>query len=58
MTACITVIKRCACSDKAHTQDDIHGKGNRVHIKVPMPPSGFELRCTVCGSKEKIGASK
>lgn len=47
------MIKKCAnCGNIKHTQDELHGKGNRVH-NVISTPTMIEKRCTVCGASEK-----
>ncbi len=47
------MIKKCnTCSNKPHTQDELHGKGNRVHNEVKKQLD-TEYRCTVCGASTK-----
>ena len=42
------VIKRCGCLHDY--QDEIYGKGNRVHNLCKL---GEEARCTVCAKQHK-----
>ena len=43
------MIGKCPkCSDKPHTQDELHGKGNRVFNEI-KGVQYTEYRCTVCG---------
>lgn len=51
------MIERCvdACANKAHTQDQLHGQGNRVLNEVPKKDGTVETRCTVCGNKKTRG---
>lgn len=52
------MIEACSgCGNRPHTQDELHGKGNRVFNEVPLKTGGHELRCTVCGSKKLRGAA-
>lgn len=39
-------IRKCNCEHK--TQDELHGKGNRVH----NPTAKGKLRCTVCKNEK------
>ena len=39
------------CGTKPHSQDELHGKSNRVFNEVPLKSGGRELRCTVCNTK-------
>jgi len=41
------MIAKCDC--KHEGQDELHGKGNRVH----NPKAKDEIRCTVCKSEKK-----
>ena len=41
--------KIMACSCKHEYQDQIHGKGMRVHNPASKKPVGITWRCTVCG---------
>ena len=52
------MIKRCPqCGNEPHTQDDLHGKGNRVFNETNH--NGFTQRkCTVCGYSESVGSEK
>lgn len=53
------MIEACgACGAKPHSQDELHGKGNRVWNEIPLKSGGVELRCTVCGAKKQRGAEK
>ena len=40
------MIKKCTCEHK--DQDQMHGKGNRVHNPVNKDPKAIKWRCTVC----------
>lgn len=42
------MIRKCpTCSNKEHTQDTLHGKGNRVFNEYKTS-TGVAYRCTVC----------
>jgi len=46
------MILHCSkCGDNHHTQDKLHGQGNRVHNKTSKEtPATY--RCTVCGNEQ------
>jgi len=46
------MIGKCeGCSKKEHSQDKLHGKGNRVLIEISMSQGNRKLRCTVCSTE-------
>lgn len=45
------MIAKCACGSKPHSQDDLHGKGNRVFNHNPKKE---EAKCTVCGATLRV----
>ncbi len=48
------MIKHCkSCGDKAHTQDELHGKGNRVFNEHQTKDKTTVRRCTRCGHEER-----
>ena len=53
------MIKNCkVCGGRAHTQDELHGKGNRVFNESQNPKTKANVRrCTVCGNEE-VGAAQ
>jgi hypothetical protein len=45
-----TIVKQCSnCGGKAHEQDKIYGKGNRLWN---VSGDGKAAKCTVCGTKK------
>lgn len=43
------MIQKCpSCSHKRHSQDELHGAGNRVFNEHPTKTHNIQ-RCTVCG---------
>lgn len=43
-------IEHCPnCGNKPHSQDELHGKGNRVFNEDPMKDGTVRKRCTRCG---------
>lgn len=53
------MIKEChKCGSKPHTQDQLHGKGQRVHNVFQNKNKASVYRCTVCGHEETKGGEK
>lgn len=53
------MIKPChQCGNKPHTQDELHGRGQRVFNVVKRVNGDTEHRCTVCGHKEAVHKPK
>lgn len=52
------MIKPCqSCGGRPHTQDELHGKGNRVfneHSRKDGNASLIVRKCTVCGREETV----
>ena len=52
------MVRKCpTCSNKEHTQDVLHGKGNRVHTTYKTT-TGVGYRCTVCGHDTGLSKNK
>lgn len=52
------MIRKCKSSCVHDTQDQLHGKGNRVLNHVPgKEKKPDEWRCTVCGAVHTSGES-
>lgn len=45
------MIRACinTCGKKQHTQDQLHGQGNRVFNEKVTKDGQLVLKCTVCG---------
>lgn len=49
------MVKKCpTCSHKKHSQDELHGTGNRVFNVFVNKVKGTIGRCTVCGREESV----
>lgn len=49
------MIKKCVvCGNKRHSQDELHGVGNRVFNVFKHKLKGLVGRCTVCGREEVV----